>query len=94
MKEKVIVVAICLLAGCLLTSGGYGYWQKDLVIKGNISVTQSEEDPEDLDAVKPLMRGSGTDDPGTDDPGTDDPGTDNPGTEEPGSEEILTETGN
>jgi len=78
MKGKITILAICLLVGCLLTSGGYGNWQKDLIIKGNITVAKPEIKPEskemlELEETNKLLEDPGIGDLGTDDTGAGDP---------------------
>ncbi|UWG98622.1 hypothetical protein LPY66_07475 [Dehalobacter sp. DCM] len=89
MKGKIAIVALCLIAGCLLTSGGYGYWQKDLTIKGIITVTEPEKKVENDELLKSkagnVPEGIGTGDPGAGDPGAGDPGTGDPGSGDPGA---------
>lgn len=38
MKIKVMIVMISLLTASVFLSGGYGFWQKELTIKGDITV--------------------------------------------------------
>ena len=42
MRLKIPVLLVSLLSAMILVSGGYGYWQKDLTIKGNITVVSPE----------------------------------------------------
>lgn len=43
MKLKITILLVSLLSATLVISGGYGYWQKDLTIKGNITVVRPDE---------------------------------------------------
>jgi hypothetical protein len=43
MRLKILILFVSLLCSMLVISGGYGYWQKDLTIKGNITVVKPEE---------------------------------------------------
>lgn len=38
MKKKVYILLLCVLTAFALMSGGYGFWEKKLTIKGSITV--------------------------------------------------------
>lgn len=40
MKKKISIVTISAIVAILFMSGGYGYWQKDITIIGNITVLE------------------------------------------------------
>jgi len=42
MRLKIPVLTVSLLCAMIIISGGYGYWQKDLTIKGNITVVRPD----------------------------------------------------
>jgi len=51
MKIKIYFILVSLLCAIIFVSGGYGYWQKDLTIEGNITVVKPDANNE----VQPLV---------------------------------------
>ena len=49
MAGRIIILIISLIATTILMSGGYGYWQKTLVIKGTITVLEPVTTEENLE---------------------------------------------
>lgn len=54
MKQKIIVIALSLLVAFLAMSGGYGFWEKYLVIRGNITVIRPTPVPKNVKIVIPV----------------------------------------
>lgn len=45
MRKRTIVIIISLISAFVLMSGGYGFWQKPLIITGNIKVLEPPPPP-------------------------------------------------
>jgi len=51
--KKKVVIFISILISIILMSGGYGLWEKELVIKGRITVTEAERITEPITEPEP-----------------------------------------
>lgn len=58
MRLKISFLLVSLLCAIIFVSGGYGYWQKELTIEGNITVVEpnANNDATPLEQIKAPVR--------------------------------------